>query len=165
MPKRKTERRDFWGTPEVDSPRFGTGAVARILEVELWELNRFLSRYKLSPDQLGQGRGSRLVYTVEDVYRIKIAMFLIRDGFAIKLVAQIMQQFEDRDFQGFQDREGGFWKLGISLWRSEKGPEVRFYRADTPPEINPDSKTYYALNFSTITRDVDRRIAELEKKQ
>ena len=156
---------DFFSeVPVAEIPRFGSGQVAEILGVELWQLNRFLSRYELSSSgQLGEGRGSRRVYTAEDIYRIKTAMFLIRDGFALKLVAQIMQRLEDEDFYGVLSEEGNFRSIGISLWRSEKGrPEVRFYRADKPPEVTPESKAYYLLNLSTVTRDIDRRIAELK---
>jgi DNA-binding transcriptional MerR regulator len=161
--KRKTD--EVWSTPELKVPRFGSGEVAMILGVELWQLNRFLSRYELSSSgQLGEGRGSRRLYTTEDVYRIRTAMFLIQDGFALKLVAQIMQRLEDEDFHGIQDAEGEFRELGVSLSRGEKGPAVHIFRADKPPQITTESKTYYALEFSIITRSVDRQIGSLKKR-
>jgi hypothetical protein len=162
--KRDKALDEFFWTPEISVPRFGSGAVATILGVELWKLNRFLSRYELSSSgQLGEGRGSRRVYTTEDVYRIRTAMFFIQDGFAPKLVAQVMQRLEDIDFHGTQNSEGEFEELGVALSRGEKGPEVRIFRADKPPEISPESKTYYGLKLSTITRGVDRQIASLKK--
>src|SRR6266496_3802574 len=161
--KRKEADDDVFATQMIDVPRFGSGQVAEILGVELWQLNRFLSRYELtSSGQLGEGRGSRRLYTTEDVYRIRAAMFLIRDGFAQKLVAQIMPRLEDEDFQGRHDSEGEFREFGIALSRSKKGPAVNLFRADAPPKIDPDSDTYYALRLSTITQIVDRRIAELK---
>ena len=164
MRKRTARVADFWGTAAVDVPRFGSGEVAAILGVEQWELNRFLSRYELSSSgKLGEGRGSRRLYTTEDIYRIRTSMFLIRDGFAPKLVAQIMQRLEDVDFYGTQDEEGEFRELGISLSRGDQGPTVHIFRADNPPEISTTSKTYYGLDLSTITRWVDQRIA-LQKK-
>jgi DNA-binding transcriptional MerR regulator len=163
-PKRKGESGEFWSAPPLEVPRFGSGEVAMILGVELWQLNRFLSRYELSSSgQLGEGRGSRRLYTTEDVYRIKTAMFLIRDGFAPKLVAQIMQRLEDEDFHGTQDFQGEFRELGVSLSRGNKGPEVHIFRAEKWPEISAESKAYYALDLSTITRSVDRQIASLKK--
>jgi DNA-binding transcriptional MerR regulator len=139
-------------------PRFGSGEVGEILGIEPWQLHRFLSRYDLtSSGQLGEGRGSRRLYTTEDIYRIKMAMWLIRDGFAPKLVAQIMQRIEDVDFYGSQD-EGDFQENGVSLQRADKGPEVRFFRADKPLKVGLESETYYAVLFSTITRIVNERI-------
>ena len=163
-PKRTSEFDDFLQANLIEVPRFGSGEVATILGIELWKLNRFLSRYELSSSgQLGEGRGSRRLYTTEDIYRIRTAMFLIRDGFAPKLVAQIMQRLEDIDFHGFQDAEDEFRELGVSLSRGDKGPAVHIFRADNPPEISIESKTYYALKLSTITLSVDRQIASLKK--
>jgi DNA-binding transcriptional MerR regulator len=165
-PKRKTESDDFFAMPLLPPvPRFGSGQVAAILGVELWQLNRFLARYELSSSgQLGEGRGSRRMYTTEDVCRIKTAIFLITDGFAPKLVARMMQMLEDTDFYGSHDEEGDLRELGISLSRGEKGPEVTIFRADNPPEISTRSKTYYALDLSSITRWVDHRIAMQKKR-
>jgi DNA-binding transcriptional MerR regulator len=163
-PKRTSRANDFYPPPSIHVPRFGSGEVATILGVELWKLNRFLSRYELSSSgQLGEGRGSRRLYTTEDVYRIATAMFLIQDGFAPKLVAQVMQKLEDEDFHGTQDAEGEFRESGVSLSREGKGPAVHIFRADKPPVISTESKTYYALDLSTITRSVDRQIASAQK--
>ena len=54
--------------------------------------------------------------------------------------------------------------LGVSLRRTENGPEVRIFRASHPPEVNPETKTYYVLNLSTITHDVNRAIASRKGK-
>jgi hypothetical protein len=151
---------DFFGTPSIPKPHFGSGQVAEILKVELWKLNRFLSRYELtSSGQLGEGRGSRRVYANEDIYRIATAMFLINDGFTPKVVTEIMQGLEDADFYGEHDQEGEFYQFGISLRRTQAGPEVHFFREGHTPQLGPDSKTYYAIELSTITRMVDRSIA------
>ena len=159
---RKDDVFDFGSVP---IPHFGSGEVASILGIELWKLNQFLSRYELkSSGKLGQGRGSRRLYNTEDIYRIATAMFLIRDGFAPKTVNSIMQQLEDEDFYGGHDERGEFAEFGISLRRTDKGPEVRIFRATKPPEVNPESKTYYVLNLSTITDEVNRKIASRKGK-
>jgi hypothetical protein len=163
MPKRTDPF--FAGIPEVRVPHFGSGEVSGILKVEFWRLSRFLSRYELkSSGKLGQGRGSRRWYTTLDVYRIATAMYLIRDGFAPKLVAQIMQRLEDEHFYGGPNESGEFSGFGIFLRRRGAGPEVGTFRANKPPEMKADGEIYYALNLSTITRSVDRRIASLEQK-
>jgi len=155
----KRQESDIFDFGSLPVPHFGSGEVALILGVELWKLNRFLARYELkSSGQLGQGRGSRRVYNTEDIYRIATAMFLIRDGFAPKTVNSIMQQLEDEDFYGGHDDRGEFDEFGISLRRTDKGPEVRIFRASHPPEVGPETKTYYVVNLSTITRDVNRAI-------
>jgi hypothetical protein len=145
---------------ELRLPRFGSGQVAEILKVELWKLNRFLSRYELSSSgQLGQGRGSRRAYTIEDIYRIATAMYLINDGFTPKLVTEILQELEDTQFHGEHDDQGEFHQLGISLRRTDSGREIRFFREGKAPQLGLDSKTYYAVALSTITTSVDRAIA------
>ena len=166
MPKRSNPSDSFFNLPTIESPRFGSGEVAETLGVELWQLNRFLSRYELSSSgQLGQGRGSRRLYNTDDVYRVATAMFLIKDGFAPKLVAQITQTLEDADFFGGHNEEGEFSAFGICLRRDESGPKVHIFRSDSPPQVGVESKTYYALNLSSITRSVDRRIALLKKSK
>ena len=162
----KRQDSDPFSVGSVLVPRFGSGEVAQILRVELWKLNRFLSRYELkSSGQLGQGRGSRRFYNTEDIYRLATAMFLIRDGFAPKTVNSIMQQLEDEDFYGGHDERGEFAEFGISLRRTDKDdPEVRIFRASSPPDVNAETKTYYVLNLSTITRDVNREIASRKGK-
>jgi hypothetical protein len=155
---------DVFETASIPVPQFGSGQVAQILNVELWKLNRFLSRYELSSSgQLGEGRGSRRVYTTWDVYRIATAMFLINDGFTPKLTAEIMQTLEDTDFYGDHDEEGDLHELGIALRRTNKGPDVRTFRTSRPPQLGFDSNTYYAVELTTITRSVDRAIAALKK--
>jgi DNA-binding transcriptional MerR regulator len=164
MPKRSNPSDSIFNLLAIEAPRFGSGEVARILGVELWQLNRFLSRYELkSSGRLGEGRGSRRVYNQEDIYRIATAMSLIRDGFALKLVAQIIATLEDEDFHGGHNERYEFSEFGISLQRGDAGPMVRIFRSDKFPLINAESKTYYAMNLSKITHDVDRRIASLEK--
>jgi len=156
---------DVFAVPKAPEPaRFGSGQVGEILGIEPWQLHRFLSRYELtSSGQLGEGRGSRRLYTTEDIYRIKMAMLLIRDGFAPKLVAQIMQEVEDLDFYGSQDDEGDFVERGVSLQRTDKGPKVRSFPADNPPKVGLENETYYAVVFSTITRIVNERIVAWRK--
>jgi hypothetical protein len=155
---------DVFATPKAPEPRrYGSGEVGEILGIEPWQLHRFLSRYELtSSGQLGEGRGSRRLYTTEDIYRIKMAMLLIRDGFAPKLVAQIMQRIEDVDFLGIR-QEGDFVESGVSLQRTDKGPQVRFFRADKPLKVGLESETYYAVLFSTITRIINERIVAWRK--
>ena len=165
MPKR-SDPEDIFETQSIAVPRFGSGEVAQILGVELWQLNRFLSRYELKASgQLGEGRGSRRVFNEEDIYRVATAMFLIRDGFAPKLVAQIMTTLEDEDFYGGVDDEGEFSEFGISLYRTRAGPGVRIFRADKFPEVSADSTTYYAVSLGNITSSVHRRISSLKKQE
>jgi hypothetical protein len=162
MPRRS----DVFETGSIRVPHFGSGEVAQIVGLDLWELNRYLSRYSLtSSGQLGQGRGSRRWYNPEDVFRIATSIFLIKDGFAPKLVAEAVQKLEDEDFYGSHDQRGEFSEFGISFRRTDSGPEVHIYRADKPPELKMGSKTYYAIDLSAITKLVNQRIALLQKSE
>ena len=145
-------------------PQFGAAEVEAILRIEHWRLHRFLSRYKLTTSgQLGEGRGSRRVFSTEDIYRIATAAFLIRDGFAHKLVAQIVSLLEDEHFHGSHDDKGVFSTFGLLLRRTGKGPEASTFRLSHPPTLTLDGPVYYALDLGVITQEVNDRIAKLKK--
>jgi DNA-binding transcriptional MerR regulator len=149
--------------PEV--PRYGTGQVAEILNMKMWRLQKFLNspRFRLSASgQLGQGQGSRRLFTKEDVCRIGVAAFLTRDGFTPKLVSEVLQRLEDRDLIDFdEDMHEIYW--GISLRRGKDGPEIGTFPASIPPDINVAGPVYYAIDFGQIIDQINRRMAALAK--
>ena len=155
---------EFFPERELKVPRFPSGEVATTLGWELWRLHRFLARYSLkSSGQLGRGRGSRRVFTQEDVYRIAIAACLIDDGFRPKLVEEIMQSLEDRELVGVDADESGGVSEGVFLLRNKGRREHYLFTARKRPEIKLGGSVYYALRFRDVIDEVNRRIAKLSK--
>ena len=162
----RVKKRDPLDTPPAELPRFSTGDVAKILDLKIWRLQKFVDveSYRLSPSgKLGKGPGSRRMFSAEDIYRIGIANFMIKDGFSPKLVAEVLQEFEDTDLFDF-DEEGVAYP-GITLSRSEKGPKLDFFRSGQAPERKPGSSVYYVLDFGTVIEEIDRRISKFEGKK
>jgi hypothetical protein len=151
---------DLFTGPAYPVPQFSTGAVAEILGLEIWRLQKFLDspRYQLSPTgRLGKGKGSRRWFTTQDVYRLGIAAFVAKDGFAPKMIAKILQQIEDRDLRDFS--EDGEVRKGIALKRTEDEPEFIFFRSGHPPILKAGGDVYYVLDMGEITWDIDSRIS------
>src|SRR5690242_1736854 len=78
-------KKDVLATGQVQVPRiFGAVAVAEILGVKDWRLQKFLSspQFKLSSSaQSITTSGGRRVFTDLDVLRIGVATYLTEDGF------------------------------------------------------------------------------------
>ena len=158
---------DILETAPVKVPRFSTGQVAKILDLPIWRLQKFLDspRYDLSPSgQLGKGRGSRRTYSTEDVYRIGIAAFLIRDGFAPKFVGSVLQFIEDRDLIDV-DEDGIVSPIGIVFKRGKTRPKLGFFPSGKPPKMKVGGSAYYALDLGDVTHGIDRQIDTLIGKK
>jgi len=168
MPRKKVDIFSlFGGRQKFKVPQFSAGAVAKILRLDSWRLQKFLDspRYNISPSgQLGEGKGSRRWFTAEDIYRIGIATFLVRDGFTPKLIAEILQQMDDNDLMRF-DGHGDETSIGIKLSRTGKGPKLSFFRPGRGPDVKVGGDVYYVLDLSEITGEIDRRIEEVTSKK
>ena len=73
---------------------YGTSQVARILDIPDWRVKNFSEgeAYRLPPSiQVGSGRGSRRLYTFEDVFRIAVADYLVKFGFTPEAVGRAIQ--------------------------------------------------------------------------
>lgn len=162
---KKFVRQDSLNPPHLpEVRRYGTGEVAQILGMEMWRLQRFLSnpRFQLTASgQLGEGRGSRRFFTKQDVYRIGIAAFLARDGFALRLVSEVLQTVQDQDLIDF-DENAARIDSGIALWRREGEPKIEVFSGAREVSVNGP---YYVLNLAEITEEIDGRIRSLEKEQ
>ena len=144
-------------------PAFGTGQAAEILGIPIWRLQKFLDsrQYNLSPEgKLGSGRGSRRVFSREDLRRIALATWLVRDGFAPQFVGAVVQQLEDSDLDVYIGDEGEEIPLGLVLQRGKDGPIVRVYAAKRAATVND---AYYRLDLNTVFAEVDARIAKLQQ--
>lgn len=163
MKKSRDIAHDYFGVSELPVPRCGAGEVAKILGIESWRLQKFLSgkSYQLSAEEhIGTcGQGSRRLFSVEDIYRIGVANFLVKDGFAPKFVSSVLQQIEDRDLLDF-DEKGRKKPPVIVLRRGTNGPMVQFGAAQ-----REDDERYYVFDTSRVIEEVDRRVSELTRQR
>lgn len=149
------------GVSKPPVPSFGTGDVAEILGVPIWRIQSYLDRpsYRLKPEgQLGTGRGSRRVFSAEDVCRIAVAAQMVLDGFSTTFVGEILQQIDDRDFRPRHDDQGNeldVYEL-FGLLRTEKGARLCFYTR--PPAFGQSDSPYYVFEFGKVVGEIDKRI-------
>jgi DNA-binding transcriptional MerR regulator len=168
MRKSKSFDKLFKGVPNIALEGFPAGAVAEILRVPMWRLQKFIDspQYNFSPEgKLGKGQGSRRVFTREDIYRVALAARLVEDGFAAKVVGSILERFEDYDLNESHDQEGRVLSpLGfLGLVRGAGGPKVKFFHHQRPPKLCEQDSPYYVLNILAVTAEIDKRIARMKK--
>lgn len=165
MPRKKIDVLDVWPKgKEIDLPRYSFGAVCEVLGLEAWRLQKFLDspRYRLKASgHLGEGKGSRKWFSTEDIYRIGIANFLAKDGFAPKLIVEMLERIGDSDLIGFD--EHGEVHTGITLTRTDKGPKLDFFRLKSRQDFVQRGSVYYILELDQVTGKIDRKIKELAK--
>src|SRR5438477_8662396 len=91
---------DALDTKPLEVPKFTTGAVADILGLPIWRVQKFVDvkSYPFVPaGRFGKASRSRRLFSTEDIYRLGIADFLLRDGFSPKFVAEVLEKFDDYD--------------------------------------------------------------------
>ena len=160
---KKGPKRDVLPTPPIPVHIFGAGDVEQILGMESWRLQKFLSgkRYQLTPSgQIGKRmQGSRRVFRIEDVYRIGIAGFLVRDGFAPNFVSSVLQWIENEDLIAF-DEKGRMPPLTVGFVRGKEFPEFRELSASDAIDATSDSGViYYVLRLDQIIAGIDESVA------
>lgn len=167
MPRKKwLDAFDVLGGDSYQVARFSTGEAAEVLKMPIWRLQKFLDLdfYPLSATTpLGRGKGKRRMFSTEDLYRVAIADFLLKDGFTPKLVAAVLGEIEDKEFINYD--EEGEATLGVYMTRD---PITRKRLVEL---LHPDRSTlpkgvYYSLDFGIPMGEVDRGIREaLEKRK
>ncbi len=137
---------------------FRAGDAAKILGVEKWRLEKFLTgkQYKLSPSgHIGKGRGSWRLFSHQDLYRIGIADQIVADGFTARFVSMVLQEVEDRELLNIDER-GESRADDIAVFRTEKGPSVT-------RKPGTHGKPYYVLNVRELIQQIDRQIEQYRK--
>lgn len=167
MPRRKWSLNmldDAFGGAAYEVPRFSIGEAVEILEMPIWRLKKFLdlSFYQLrAAKPFGRGKGKRRMFSTEDLYRIAIANFLLKDGFAPKLVVQVLEQIDDKTLKNY-DQESDETTLRVYMTRDlitrKRLVLIR------PDRSQPPKGTYYVLDFELPMRDVDQGIEDALKK-
>jgi DNA-binding transcriptional MerR regulator len=161
---KKRDRVNFFGTDAPEMPSFGTGEASEILGIPIWRLQKFVDSqiYNLWPaGQLGRGPGSRRVFSREDLHRIALANWLVRDGFSPQFVGSVVEQLEDDEVGVYVDREGEEQRLSLSFYRGADGPVIRVSKVGLASKYN--QPPYYRLDFADVFREVDARIEKLKK--
>jgi hypothetical protein len=170
MAGRAKSKANVLDTRPLEVPRFTTGEVAEIVQVPIWRLQKFLDspRYQLSPaGQLGKrgGKGSRRLFSLEDVYRIGVAARIVGDGFSPKFVARALEFIDDRDLIDV-DEEGKVISVGILFRRGGKGrPQLDLFPSGNPPKLDPKGPVYYVLDLGVVIASLDPRIAKVVNKR
>jgi hypothetical protein len=165
MRKKTQAGSSFFPGGAVEIPTFGTGTAAEILGIPIWRLQRFIDsrQYNLSPSgQLGKGRGSRRVFTKEDLHRVALANWLIGDGFATQFIGTVVRQLEDSDLDVYIDHEGEEAPLSLVFQRGKNGPAVTICTTKKAKTIDG---AYYKLDLDEVFAEVDAKIAKVQKSQ
>jgi hypothetical protein len=163
---RKHQSTDFIRTAPAPVPEFGTGEAAEILDIPIWRLQKFLDsgQYNLdSAGKLGRGRGSRRVFSREDLYRIALANWLIKDGFTPQFVGSVVPQLSDNEVGVHIDHEGEETSLCVAFYRGAEGPTVRVHEVQQAPALGKKDSPFYRLDLDDVWREVDRRINKKSK--
>ncbi len=153
---RKENREDVFQTPMLETRIFRASDVTRILGIEKWRLEKFLTgkQYRLSPSgTIGEGRGSWRLFNHQDLYRLAIATRLVEDGFTAKFVSMVLQEIEDSELLEI-DENGESNAQTVGVVRSENGPGVVWA---APPK---SQRPYYVLPLRELIKNVDKRISE-----
>jgi hypothetical protein len=164
--KRNDQSWSFIKTEAAEVPAFGTGDAAEILGIPIWRLQKFIDsrQYNISPEgKLGQGRGSRRVFSQEDLHRIALANWLVKDGFAPQFVGSVVQHLDDNQVGVYLGLEGEETSLGLALYRGEERPTVRTYFVGSAPALGQKNSPFYRLDLDDVFAEVDRRIAKRNK--
>ena len=167
MPRKKwSDVFDVFGGESYEVPRFSTGEAAEVLKMPIWRLQKFLDleSYLLSPTtQLGRGKGKRRMFSTKGLYRVAIADFLLKDGFAPKIVAKVLEEIEDKEFIIYDEK--GEATLGVYMIR-DPITRKRMVKPFHPDRWTPGKEAYYRLDFGIPMGEVDQGIREaLEKRK
>lgn len=161
--KRNVPFGDLFDTGAVDIPMLAAGETVGVLGIKPSRLERFLENYPLSPaGQTGRGKGSRRLFSPDDIRRLAIAKYLLDDRFTPKLVANILERLAEEHLIDY-DQHGEVYRSVVL----ERDPKSGARTCDIIGERVPSGKNvYYRLNFSDVTAEIDRRItAALEKRR
>ena len=83
---------------EKKSELYGTSEVARILRMPEWRVKNFTegAAYRLPPAlRVGSGRGSRRLYSWQDIFRLGIADELVKFGFTPESVGAAIREIPE----------------------------------------------------------------------
>jgi hypothetical protein len=151
---------------------YGTKQVAAILHIPEWRVKNFSegAAYGLPPSALpfGKGRGSRRLYTFQDLLRFAIADELVHCGFtpedvgkAVREIPESMLTFWTEEW--IEGRKRTRLPVLVNIhgdWRVLKQAEAK--KLASGVLTNDDWRGLFILNFPSLLESVVQRITELE---
>lgn len=165
MKKKLKAAQDVLQTPSLPLGRFGTGDVARLLNVDIWRVQMFLDgrKYPITPTAhpLGGGRGSRRCFTETDVYRLGIAEHLVKSGFSYKFASNALQQLDEDELVGPYDEHWKEPNVVYVLAGNEDHLTVhRFGFNEAILHIAEALKNpgFYVLNINMVIGEIQKRM-------
>ncbi len=105
---------------------FQTPEVAKLLKASRFTLNRIMLRCGIETSVgIRGGRGSRLLFTVEDVATLALAYWLFRSGLRMRAIRQALDASDVKRFWKHLNSVERFEEVGTNLeflvtWRSAK---------------------------------------------
>jgi hypothetical protein len=168
MANRKRPVKSFFRHKPPVMPTYGTGEAAEILDIPIWRLQKFLDsqQYNLSSEgKLGGGRGSRRVFSPEDLNRVALANWLVKDGFAPQFVGSVVQQLDDNEVGVYVNIEGEETPLGLAFYRGSDGPKIRTHFVKWAPALGGEESPFYWLVLDDVFKEVRQRIANRNTPQ
>ncbi len=160
MPRRKIAIMEqlLPGVRPLERPQFSAGTVCEVLGLPAWRLHNFLKTYQLSSKE--PGKGTRLWFTQEQLYRVAIAKFLADDGFSAHLIGELLDSIDDHDLSRF-DEHDRVPHPTVGFWRTPNGTNFHALSEGEVRRVRLGSPVYYLLNVAEIVESVDKRIAAL----
>lgn len=169
MARKRVSSPDILDTPSTSVYNFTSKQVASILELEPWRLQKFLNspQYNLDKsDRLGDGTGSRRVFSNLDIYRLGLAAHLVNDGFGYRFVAAAIQQLERDDF--IRIEEGKEVEVpSLVLFGKEESLQIRaVYEGETITALCNRIKhtSFYFLDVPAILAPITERITRVRNQ-
>jgi len=154
---------------ESEQALYGTKRVAEFLGIPEWRVKNFSEggAYGLRPSQtLGTGRGSRRLYSVNDILRLAIANELVVYGFTPQTVGRAVREIpESMLIRGLGQSADPSRPLlvctgGEFEWRVRNAPEVKDLLFRTI-EGTAKRRGVFALDFITLLKDTVFRMTRL----
>lgn len=148
---------------------YTAGEVARVLDVDLWRVKNFRqgNAYNLVPTlEVGTGRGSRKLYSFDDLLRLAIAHELAEFGFTPQAVGLALRVVRKSDLTawstvlanaGEEGEEPDESEMRVLTCIDRKWQVLR--ASEVPMQVN-EPLPFFALNISTLLVDVVKRMSE-----
>jgi hypothetical protein len=173
MPRRKRGKLGVLDTPEINN-LFGTAVARAVLKVGQEEVTHadfhvLLKRFHISASQsTGAGKSFRNLFTPLDLYRLKLALLMSRQGFSSGLISDVLETCERDDFI---DREGRpITESTLSLTIRDK-PRKRWPNGDPEDLVwhdihkQPADKAYFICDLAVIVKTVDKALEDIRRKE
>jgi len=165
--KRRQKSTDVFDIAGTSRFTFSAKNVLAILGMESWRLQKFLTspQYGLSASaHLGEGVGSRRLFSIEDIFRLGIADQLVKDGFGHKHVAAAVRLLEDEDLIPIGTTGEELSPVPHIFIGSEESLHVHAVRyQDSIASVRSKTKapSFYFLDLVAVIKPIGDRIRQM----